>query len=94
MAGVIDLPEPTFVPPTPPPWLELVDVWVAKVDKRQCNVVVSAVPESRNRRRAFPTADPPHPPPPPAQLKEACSQIPLDRIPHVKRVQRVAPEAG
>ena len=40
MAEVLDLPEPTYVPPTPPPWLELVDVWVAKVDKRQCNVVV------------------------------------------------------
>ena len=52
MAEVLDLPEPTYVPPTPPLWLELVDVWVAKVDKRQCNVVVRAVPESRHRRRA------------------------------------------
>lgn len=52
MAEVLDLPEPTYVPPTPPPWLELVDVWVAKVDKRQCNVVVRVVPESRHRRRA------------------------------------------
>ena len=60
MAGVIDLPEPTFVPPTPPPWLELVDVWVAKVDKRQCNVVVSAVPDPEtadapSRRLTLPT---------------------------------------
>eukprot|EP00740_Mantoniella_antarctica_P009067 CAMPEP_0181384820 /NCGR_PEP_ID=MMETSP1106-20121128/22194_1 /TAXON_ID=81844 /ORGANISM="Mantoniella antarctica, Strain SL-175" /LENGTH=90 /DNA_ID=CAMNT_0023504767 /DNA_START=17 /DNA_END=286 /DNA_ORIENTATION=+ len=36
----LQLPEPIFVPSTPAPVLELVDVWVARVDKRLCNVVL------------------------------------------------------
>ena len=43
------LPTPTYVPPTPPPRLTLVNVWVAEVDKRQCNQVVRRVPHEKRR---------------------------------------------
>ena len=61
-----ELGDPAYVPPTPPPWLELVDVWVARVEKRQCSVVV----RSARRRPPLPlspflAALPPPPPPSP-----------------------------
>ena len=49
------LPVPEYVPPTPPPQLILVDVWVAEVDKRRCNQVVRARPDRKSA--AMRTAD-------------------------------------
>jgi tRNA-specific adenosine deaminase 3 len=39
----LKLPDPAFVPGTPAPVLELVDVWVASIDKKQCNAVLKEV---------------------------------------------------
>ena len=83
--------------------LELVDVWVAAVEKKQCHAVVRpravgcshlpltlpGIPQSPNQ--------PPTPPPPRThrprihprrQLKEVSAKAPLSALTHVKRVQR------
>jgi tRNA-specific adenosine deaminase 3 len=84
--------------------LELVDVWVAAVEKKQCHAVVRpravgcstlpltlpGIPQSPNQ--------PPTPPPPRThsssrihprrQLKEVSAKVPLSALTHVKRVQR------